>query len=78
MSTIHFTKTTTLTPDQYIAGLTDFGPGRSKVFSNSADDYLKVHDVGADGGRRHGRLRWSVGTPALRLVRPESRRPHDD
>ena len=41
------TKTTTLTPDQYIAGLTDFGPGRSKVFSNSADDYLKVYDVGA-------------------------------
>ena len=47
MSTIHFTKTTTLTRDQYIAGLTDFGPGRSKVFSNSADDYLKVYDVGA-------------------------------
>jgi hypothetical protein len=46
MSTIHFTKTTTLTRDQYIAGLTDFGPGRSKVFSNSADDYLKIHQVG--------------------------------
>ena len=46
MSTIHFNQTTTLTPDQYIAGLTDFGPGRSKVFSNSADDYLKVHHVG--------------------------------
>ena len=39
-------QTTTLTPDQYIAGLTDFGPGREKVFSNSADDYLKVHRVG--------------------------------
>ena len=46
MSTIHFTKTTTLTPDQYIAGLTDFGPGRSKTFSNSADEYLKIHQVG--------------------------------
>jgi hypothetical protein len=46
MSTIRFTQTTTLTPDQYIAGLTDFGPGRSKVFSNSADNYLKVHHVG--------------------------------
>ncbi len=34
-------------PEQYIAGLTDFGPGRSEVFSNSADDYLKVHHVGA-------------------------------
>ena len=46
MSTIHFHQTTTLTPEQYIAGLTDFGPGRSKVFSNSADSYLKVHHVG--------------------------------
>ena len=41
MSTIHFHRTTTLTPEQYIAGLTDFGPGRSKLFGNSADDYLK-------------------------------------
>jgi hypothetical protein len=46
MSTIRFSQSTTLTPDQYIAGLTDFGPGREKVFSNSADDYLKVHRVG--------------------------------
>src|ERR1051325_6369177 len=43
MSRIHFNQTTTLTPEQYVAGLTDFGPGRSKVFGNSADDYLKVH-----------------------------------
>ena len=47
MSTIHFNQTTTLMPEEYIAGLTDFGPGRSKVFSKSADDYLKVHSVGA-------------------------------
>jgi len=26
---------------------TDFGPGRSKLFSNSADEYLKVHDRGS-------------------------------
>jgi hypothetical protein len=43
MSTIHFTQTTTATPEQYIAGLTDFGPGRSKLFGNSDDDELKVH-----------------------------------
>jgi hypothetical protein len=47
MSKIHLTKATSLTPEQYIAGLTDFGPGREKVFSNSADNYLKVHSVGA-------------------------------
>ena len=46
MSTIHLHQTTTLAPEQYIAGLTDFGPGRSKVFGNSADDYLKVHQLG--------------------------------
>jgi hypothetical protein len=46
MSTIHLHQTTTLTPEQYIAGLTDFGPGRSKLFGNSADEYLKVHDQG--------------------------------
>jgi hypothetical protein len=44
MSTIHLHQTTTLTPEQYIAGLTDFGPDRSKLFGNSTDEYLKVHD----------------------------------
>jgi hypothetical protein len=43
MSTIHLHRTSTLTPEQYIAGLTDFGPGRSRLFGNSADEYLKVH-----------------------------------
>jgi len=43
MSTIHLTQTTTATPEQYIAGLTDFGPGRSTLFGNSADDQLVVH-----------------------------------
>ena len=46
MSTIHFHQTTTSTPEQFIAGLTDFGPGRSKLFPNSADGYLKVHYQG--------------------------------
>jgi hypothetical protein len=43
MSTIHLHRRTTSTPEQYVAGLTDFGPGRSKLFGNSADEYLKVH-----------------------------------
>jgi hypothetical protein len=46
MSTINLHQTTTLTPEQYIAGLTDFGPGRSELFGNSADEYLKVHQLG--------------------------------
>jgi len=43
---IHFHQATMLTPEQYIAGLTDFGPGRSKLFGNSADANLKVHHLG--------------------------------
>ena len=43
---IHLHRTTTLTPEQYLAALTDFGRGRSKLFGNSADDYLKVHNLG--------------------------------
>ncbi|MEU4191849.1 hypothetical protein AB0E69_08125 [Kribbella sp. NPDC026611] len=43
MSTIHLTATTTATPEQFIAGLTDFGPGRSDLFPNSTDANLTVH-----------------------------------
>jgi hypothetical protein len=46
MSTIHLHQTTTATPEQFLAGLTDFGPGRSALFGNSTDKYLKVHDLG--------------------------------
>ena len=46
MSTIHLHRTTTATPEQYVAGLTNFGPGRSELFGNSADGYLKVHHRG--------------------------------
>ena len=46
MATIHFHQTTTATPEQFVAGITDFGPGRSKIFPNSADKYLKVHSQG--------------------------------
>jgi hypothetical protein len=48
MPTIHLKETTTSTPEQFVAGLTDFGPGRQKVFPNSADDQLEVHDQGPD------------------------------
>jgi hypothetical protein len=44
MSTIKMHATTTATPEQYTAALTDFGPGRSIIFGNSADEDLKVHD----------------------------------
>jgi hypothetical protein len=47
MSTIRMHQTTTSTPEQLLAALIDFGPGRSQLFGNSADDYLKVHHLGA-------------------------------
>jgi hypothetical protein len=47
MATIHIHQTTTSTPEQFVAGLTDFGPGRSKLFGNSTDEYLKVHHRGS-------------------------------
>jgi hypothetical protein len=45
-STIHFEQTTTSTPEQFLAGLTDFSPGRATLFPNSADAWLKVHSTG--------------------------------
>ena len=47
MPAIHFNQTTTATAEQYIDALTDFGPGRSQVFSNSADADLQVHSESA-------------------------------
>jgi hypothetical protein len=46
MATIHFHQNTTATPEQFVAGLTDFGPERSKVFAFSSDAYLQVHASG--------------------------------
>jgi hypothetical protein len=46
MATIHIHETTTATPEQFVAAVTDFGPGRAEIFGNSADSYMKVHDKG--------------------------------
>ena len=32
MATIHLNVTTTATPEQFVAALTDFGPGRKDLF----------------------------------------------
>jgi hypothetical protein len=70
MSTIYLHRRTFLTPEQYIAGLTDFGPGRSKLFANSADAYLKVHyrggaiaDVTEGSGGVWERLHYNWSDP---------------
>lgn len=46
MATIHFSTTTTATPEQFVAGVTDFGPGRSALFGNTDDGQLVVHGSG--------------------------------
>jgi hypothetical protein len=59
MSTIHLHQKTTATPEQFVAGLTDFGQGRSRLFPNSADDHLEVHErrpTEADVTERSGRV----------------------
>ncbi|WP_036499837.1 MULTISPECIES: hypothetical protein [Nocardia] len=70
MSTIHLTHTTTSTPEQFVAALTDFGPGRSKLFGNSTDEYLHVHaqdathaDVTEGSHRIWERLRYDWSDP---------------
>lgn len=77
MSTIHLHQTTTLTPEQYIARLTDFGPDRSKLFGNSADEYLKLHQrdrTQADGTEGSGgvweRLHYDWSDPHHVVLAP--------
>jgi hypothetical protein len=48
MRTYKLHETTTATPEQFLAGVTDFGPGRQETFGNSADEFLEVHELGAD------------------------------
>ncbi|MFJ4675894.1 SRPBCC family protein [Kitasatospora sp. NPDC088783] len=48
MATIHFTERTLATPEQFVACLTDFTPGRRELFPNSADEFLRVHTEGPD------------------------------
>ena len=69
MSTIHFHETTTATPEQFVAGLTDFGPGRSELFREQRRRRPGGAFSERHGGRRHRRLGRHLGAPALRLVR---------
>jgi hypothetical protein len=80
MAIIRFHETTTATPEQFIAGLTDFGPGRSKLFKNSADGYLVVHsrgpneaDVTEGSGGIWERLHYDWSNPLhIRLTTTDS------
>jgi hypothetical protein len=80
MATIHFTTTTTATPEQFTAAVTDFGPGRSELFGNTDDRQLKVHDQGPDWadvtegkGPAWERLRYDCSDPnRIRMTTTDS------
>ena len=78
MSTIRLHQTTTLTPEQYIAGLTDFGPGPREGLQQQRRRLPEGPPHRTDRRRRHRRIGRCLGAAALRLVRPRPRRPHDD
>src|SRR4029077_11135918 len=70
MATIRLHRTSRATPEQFVAAITDFGPGRSKIFPNSADGYLEVHsrgdreaDVTEGGNGIWERLRYDWSDP---------------
>jgi hypothetical protein len=46
LTTIKLHANTSATPEQFTAGLTDFGPGRAELFGNSADGFMQIHDRG--------------------------------
>ena len=48
MRTYHLHETTTATPAQFLAGLTDFGPSRQEIFGNSNTEFLEVHELGVN------------------------------
>jgi hypothetical protein len=70
MSTIHFRQTTATTPEQFIAGLTDLGAGRSESWGQGGYTYTftRRHDgmtdvdvvVVPEGKNLKGRLVWLV------------------
>jgi hypothetical protein len=73
MTTIKVTEKTTATPEQFLAALTDFGPDRSQIWSNSQPQFLVVHDRGdtwadvTEGSKAAGavweRLRYDWSNP---------------
>ena len=46
MATIRLHQTTSATPGQLLAALTDFGPDRPELWPNSSGQYLEVHGEG--------------------------------
>jgi hypothetical protein len=72
MSHVEVTATGHFPPPVFVAALTDFGPGRSKIWGNSSEGHLAVHDrgdtwadvtEGTDVGGIWQRYRYDWSTP---------------
>jgi len=73
MTAIDVTERTSATPQQFLDALTDFGPHRSEVWTNSKPEFLVVHDHGdtwadvTEGSKAAGavweRLRYDWSNP---------------
>ena len=75
MATIHMRETTTATAAQYIAGLTDFGPGRAELFGKlSLQTHQRAGDQVAVAAQvlRH-RVDDDVGPQQQRLLQDRGR-----
>ena len=81
MATVHVKQSTTVPPDRFIAALTDFGPGRGKIFAYSHEDSVKINahgDSSADvtegsAGGVWERLRYDWSQPnVVRLTTTDS------
>jgi hypothetical protein len=73
MTTIKVTEQTTASPEQFLDALTDFGPNRSEIWTNSQPEFLVVHERGdtwadvTEGSKAAGavweRLRYDWSNP---------------
>lgn len=81
MATIHVKQSTTVPPGRFVAALTNFGPGRGKIFAFSDEDSVKVNahgDTWADvtegsAGGVWERLRYDWSQPnVVRLTTTDS------
>jgi len=88
MPRIEFDLTTGVSPDRFIAALTDFSPARADIWPNIDAQHLKVHEVGADwadvtegsslagGVWERNRYDWStVGTVRVETIESNTWRP---
>jgi hypothetical protein len=88
MPRIEFDVRTDVSPDRFIAALTDFSPKRAEIWPNIDSEHLKVHEVGADsadvtegsslagGVWERNRYDWSTpGTVRVETIESNTWRP---